>query len=143
MRRILLGALCVVLSSATMIPQERTFPVPSNVTLDGVPPIPMSLVESVAPYGQFRQARLVAWHPVERQMIVATTLGAVPQLHQVKFPGAARTQLTFFTDGVATRPAGVFGPKGTLRLPERHGSRRGSESAVPIRRCQRRDHAPH
>jgi dipeptidyl aminopeptidase/acylaminoacyl peptidase len=112
MRRILLGALCVVLSSATMIPQERTFPVPSNVTLDGVPPIPMSLVESVAPYGQFRQARLVAWHPVERQMIVATTLGAVPQLHQVKFPGAARTQLTFFTDGVATRPAGVFGPKG-------------------------------
>ena len=92
MRRILLGALCVVLSSATMIPQERTFPVPSNVTLDGVPPIPMSLVESVAPYGQFRQARLVAWHPVERQMIVATTLGAVPQLHQVKFPGAARTQ---------------------------------------------------
>jgi dipeptidyl aminopeptidase/acylaminoacyl peptidase len=92
--------------------QERTLPLPSTVTVDGVPPIPMSLVEAVAPYSQFRQARLVAWHPAERRMVIATTFGNAPQLHHVRFPGGARTQLTFFGDGVASRPGAVFGAKG-------------------------------
>ena len=127
MCRFLLVALCGLLPSAMVIPQERTFPIPSNVTLDGVPPIPMALVESVAPYGQFRQARLVAWHPVDRRMVIATTLGAVPQLHHVAFPGAARTQLTFFSDGVATRPAGLFGPKGDYLVFQKD-SARGAEA---------------
>jgi dipeptidyl aminopeptidase/acylaminoacyl peptidase len=98
--------------AGALLAQERTLGVPSNVTADAVPPIPMSLVEAVAPYGQYRQARLVAWHPLERRLIVSTTFANLPQLHQLRFPGAARTQLTFFADGVAPRPGGVFGPKG-------------------------------
>ena len=111
MRRMLASALCALLSNG-LAAQERMLTVPPNVTIDGVPPIPMRLVEAVAPYGQFRQARLVAWHPAERRIVIVTSFGNVPQLHQVAFPGGARTQLTFFGDGVPPRPGAVFGPTG-------------------------------
>ena len=111
MRRVA-GACLGLLVVGGLAAQERTFPVPANVTTDGVPPIPLSLVQAVAPYGQFRQAILRAWHPTEREIIITTSFGAVPQLHRVKMPGGARTQLTFFTDGVATRPGVVFLPQG-------------------------------
>ena len=96
----------------TLLAQEHSLPVPPNVAVDGVPAIPMKLVSAVAPYGQFRRAQLVAWHPTERRMIVTTTFGSVPQLHEVKFPGGARTQLTYFPDGVSPRPGAVFLPRG-------------------------------
>jgi dipeptidyl aminopeptidase/acylaminoacyl peptidase len=111
MRRIA-GACLGLLIAGGLAAQERTFPVPANVTTDGLPPIPMSLVQAVAPYGQFRQAILRAWHPTEREIIVTTSFGAVPQLHRVRMPAGTRTQITFFSDGVATRPGTVFLPKG-------------------------------
>ena len=107
MRRVPWGLLCVLLTPG-LFAQDRVLPIPRNVTVDGVPPIPLSLVEAVAPYGQFRRAQLVAWHPTERRLIITTTFANVPQLHQVKFPGGARTQLTFFSDGVALRPGAAF-----------------------------------
>ena len=112
MRRNIAGLVCALLAAAVAAGQERTLPVPVNVTVDGVPPIPMSLVEAVAPYAQSRQARIVAWHPTERRMVIVTTFANVPQLHQLRFPGAARTQLTFFSDGVPPRPGAAFAPSG-------------------------------
>src|SRR5262245_30553306 len=102
----------LVLVPLTLLAQEPALPVPPNVAVDGVPPIPMKLVSAVAPYGQFRRAQLVAWHPTERRVIITTTFATVPQLHEVKFPGAARTQLTFFADGVSLRPGAAFLPRG-------------------------------
>jgi dipeptidyl aminopeptidase/acylaminoacyl peptidase len=102
----------LILAAGLAAGQERTLTVPPGITVQGVPPIPMSLVEAVAPYGQYRQARLAAWHPTERRMIIATAFGNAPQLHAVAAPGAARTQLTFFPDGVAPRPGAVFEPGG-------------------------------
>jgi dipeptidyl aminopeptidase/acylaminoacyl peptidase len=106
------GAWLCLLVAGGLAAQDRVFPVPANVTVAGVPPIPMSLVEAVAPYAQFRQAILRAWHPVDREIIITTSFGAVPQLHRVRTPGGARTQITFFSDGVSTRPGLVFLPKG-------------------------------
>lgn len=117
------GRWCVGLlacASALAHAEEPTLPVPTTTTVRGVPPIPMSLVAAVAPYGQYRQARMVAWHPIERRLVVATAFGNVPQLHAVAAPGAARTQLTFAADGVAIpssrnelpRPAAAFAPTG-------------------------------
>lgn len=80
--------------------QEAVLPVPANVKADGVPPIPVALAERVSPYGQFRSARLLAWHPSERRLLISTVFGNVPQIHEVRAPGAARTQLTFYRDGV-------------------------------------------
>lgn len=111
MRRIAGAALSVLLTGG-LAAQERTIPVPASVTTDGLPPIPMSLVQAVAPYAQFRQAVLRAWHPTEREVIVTTSFGAVPQLHRVRSPGGARTQITFFPDGVSARSGAVFLPKG-------------------------------
>src|SRR5215217_3114871 len=105
------AAWCLVVPF-TLLAQEATLPVPATVTVAGVPPIPLSLVAAVAPYGQFRRAQLVAWHPVERRILITTTFANAPQLHQVNFPGAARTQLTFYGDGVSTRPGAVFLPGG-------------------------------
>jgi dipeptidyl aminopeptidase/acylaminoacyl peptidase len=81
--------------------QEPVFPVPPNVKAEGVPPIPLPLADAVARYGEFRSADLLDWHPFERRMLVSTTFGNVPQIHEVRSPGAARTQLTFYRDGVA------------------------------------------
>ncbi len=130
MRRFCLAALWVLAAGGPVLPQERTFPVPPNVTVDGVPPIPAALVEAVAPYGQFRQARFVAWHPVQRQLVVATTFANAPQLHQVRFPGGARTQLTFFADGVPARPGAVFGPKGEYLVFQKDTARGGEANQL-------------
>ena len=102
-------------AAVPVVAQERTVPVPPNVTAEGVPPIPASLADAIAPYGQFRRARLVAWHPTERRIIVATRFGETLQLHDVRSPGGARRQLTFFRDGVTApndRPLAVFLPDG-------------------------------
>ena len=108
--RLIVAAVLVL--AATVSAQERTLPVPPNVFVDGVPPIPAAISEGIAPYTQFRRARILAWHPIERRLIISTRFGDVPQLHDVRFPGGARRQLTFFRDGVTDRPAVVFDPAG-------------------------------
>jgi dipeptidyl aminopeptidase/acylaminoacyl peptidase len=110
--------------------QERVLPVPQDVTATGVPPIPMRLVEAVAPYGQFRQARLVSWHPTERRLITATSFGQVPQLHEVRFPGGARRQLTFFGDGVGPRPGAAFTPAGDAIVFQKDTARGGEANQL-------------
>ena len=77
-----------------------------NLVTDGIPPIPKPLAEDVDRYTEFRAAWLLDWHPAERQMLVATRFADTVQVHRVKFPGGARTQLTFFPEPVdgATYP---------------------------------------
>ena len=106
----LVGTAWSLLLSLALVAQEPVLPLPANVTAAGVPPIPMSLVAAVAPYGQFRRAQLVAWHPADREILITTNFANVPQLHRVKFPGGARTQLTFNADGVPVRTGAAFLP---------------------------------
>src|SRR5262245_32355846 len=95
-----LWTVLIVLLPVCASTQEPTLPVPDRVKVDAVPDVPLNLVNAVSPYGQFRQASLLGWHPVERRMLISTSFGDVPQIHEVRGPGAARTQLTFFRDGV-------------------------------------------
>src|SRR5262245_54710585 len=71
-----------------------------NLVTENIPKIPASLVEGVGRYTEFRAAGLADWHPTKREMLIATRFGDTAQIHQVKFPGGARTQLTFFPDSV-------------------------------------------
>jgi dipeptidyl aminopeptidase/acylaminoacyl peptidase len=73
-----------------------------NLTLEGIPKIPTSLAESVHRYTNFRYATLLTWHPTKREMLIGTQFADTPQVHQVKFPGGDRGQLTFFADPVFT-----------------------------------------
>ena len=102
----------MLLLPAYVYAQDATFPVPDKVKVDGVPPIPMSIVDGVAPYGQFRQARLLGWHPTERRILISTAFGNVSQIHEVRSPGGARTQLTFFRDGVSVTGGASYDPRG-------------------------------
>jgi dipeptidyl aminopeptidase/acylaminoacyl peptidase len=78
-----------------------------NLVVEGIPPIPASLAEEVRRYTEFRTAALASWHPTRREMLISTRFGDTPQIHLVRMPGGARTQLTFFPErvtGAAFRP---------------------------------------
>ncbi len=71
-----------------------------QLVLDGLPAVPKSFAQRAAPYMEFRTASFQAWNPVRPEMLVTTRFGDVTQLHRVKAPGAARTQLTFYPERV-------------------------------------------
>ncbi len=73
-----------------------------NLIVEGIPAIPASLADEAAVYNNFRYASFQGWHPLNREMIISTRFGDTSQVHQVKAPGAARTQLTFFKDRVSS-----------------------------------------
>jgi dipeptidyl aminopeptidase/acylaminoacyl peptidase len=81
-----------------------------NLVLENIPAVPASIAEKAAQYGEVRAAGLDGWDPVRREMLITTRFADVPQIHLVKMPGGARTQLTFFPDRVA---GAHYGPKGS------------------------------
>jgi dipeptidyl aminopeptidase/acylaminoacyl peptidase len=89
--------------------QEPVVQVPSNITVEGMPPIPESIPKALAPYASARSTVALAWHPTKRQIVVANDSGAVVQAYSVDGPGAPRTQLTSFTDAGRVDSA-VFDP---------------------------------
>jgi dipeptidyl aminopeptidase/acylaminoacyl peptidase len=96
----LLRAALLLSLGLSVAAQDAVLPTPETVKPDGVPPIPRALAESVGRYGEFRAATFLAWHPVERRMLIATAHGNMPQIHDVAGPGATRTPVTSFSDGV-------------------------------------------
>jgi dipeptidyl aminopeptidase/acylaminoacyl peptidase len=89
---------CVVSAAPT---QEAVVRPGDNLVTVNVPPIPAALAESVERYTQFRRARFQGWYPTRREMLITTRFADTNQVHLVRFPGGARTQLTFFPDDVA------------------------------------------
>lgn len=72
-----------------------------NLVVEGIPKIPVTLADTVGRYSDFRAVSFASWNPDRREMLIETRFGDTAQVHQVKAPGAARTQLTFFPDRVA------------------------------------------
>ncbi len=72
-----------------------------NLKTDGIPEIPASIAEAVGRYTEFRSASFAGWHPSRREMLITTRFADTPQVHEVRMPGGARRQLTFFPDRVA------------------------------------------
>ena len=71
-----------------------------NLTVEGVPPIPKSLGETLRRYTEFRAAGLADWHPARREMLIRTRFADTFQVHHVAFPLGDRRQMTFFADTV-------------------------------------------
>jgi protease II len=69
-----------------------------NLVVEGIPNIPVALAEEINRYTEFRYAGLSNWHPTKREMLINTRFADTNQIHLVKFPSGARTQLTFFKD---------------------------------------------
>lgn len=72
-----------------------------NLVVDGVPAIPVSVAQKLHRYSESRSAGLLDWHPTKREMLISTRFGQTAQVHHVKMPGGARTQLTFFPERVS------------------------------------------
>lgn len=68
---------------------------PAALVADGIPAVPLDLVDATRPYMEFRTAGFVDWDPVTKAMLISTRFGNVSQLHSVKGPGMARTQISF------------------------------------------------
>ncbi|MBC7875224.1 MAG: S9 family peptidase [Ferruginibacter sp.] len=81
--------------------QTDTITPGSNLIIEGLPGIPASVATSVKRYTESRNAGFCDWHPVKREMIIATRFGNTAQLHQVKMPMGDRKQITFFDEPVA------------------------------------------
>jgi dipeptidyl aminopeptidase/acylaminoacyl peptidase len=81
-------------------PEAQTLRPGDNLVTVDVPPIPLALADSIERYTHFRPAQFESWHPTSREMLIATRFADSTQVHHVAFPGGARTQLTFFADGV-------------------------------------------
>src|ERR1051326_870528 len=72
-----------------------------NLLVQGVPAIPAAIAERANRYTEFRSASVFSWHPQRREMLIGTRFAETVQVHEIKMPGGARTQLTFFPDRVA------------------------------------------
>jgi dipeptidyl aminopeptidase/acylaminoacyl peptidase len=71
-----------------------------NLVIENVPPVPLTLIESVGRYTEYRTARFASWHPTKREMLIGTRFADVSQIHRVATPGGARTQMTFYPERV-------------------------------------------
>ncbi|HSJ99314.1 MAG TPA: hypothetical protein VLC53_19720, partial [Myxococcota bacterium] len=80
---VLLGAL---LATGAAAPEH--VPVPIGVRVEGVGPVPAALARALAPYDDFREHRLLSWHPFEREMLVARRAGDAVETLRVAAPGA-------------------------------------------------------
>ena len=98
--RCFLRVAVVFLLTATVFPQNDVVVPNENLVAEGIPKIPVSLAEAVDRYNNFRGAVLDSWDPVKREMLISTRFADTNQIHVVKMPGGARTQLTFYEDRV-------------------------------------------
>ena len=100
MKRVSTLVAVLFLSALTFAQSSEVVP-NENLVAEGIPKISASLAESVGRYSEFRAGLFASWHPTRREMLIETRFGDTNQVHRVKFPGGARTQLTFFPDRVA------------------------------------------
>ncbi len=97
-----LCVLAVVLFPALALGQSDEVAPNENLVAEGIPKIPAALADSVRRYSEFRAAAFSSWHPTKREILIRTRFADTAQVHQVKSPGGARTQLTFFPDRVGS-----------------------------------------
>jgi dipeptidyl aminopeptidase/acylaminoacyl peptidase len=97
-RLLLLATLCLTSSFATEAPKVLT--PGDNLVIEGIPEIPMELVEQIGRYTESREATFRDWHPARNEMLITTRFGETNQVHRMVMPAGARTQLTFFPDRI-------------------------------------------
>jgi dipeptidyl aminopeptidase/acylaminoacyl peptidase len=100
MKTLLLFGLIAVMSAMPHFAEAQYLVPGDNITLDGIPSIPVAIAEEAGRYGQYRSARFSEWHPERLEMLITTRFGNTSQVHRVAAPGAFREQLTFFDEPI-------------------------------------------
>ena len=107
LRLLALFFVVVALVTTGALAQSESLAPGDNLVVEGIPAIPASIADDVARYTEFRTASIASWHPTRREMLISTRFGDTNQVHLVKMPGGARTQLTFSREragGASYRP---------------------------------------
>lgn len=102
LKRTCLSVALAFIASLPVLAQEGVVPPNENLVVEGVPPITKQLVDEVGQYTESRAAGFLSWHPTRREMLVTTRFADVPQIHRVRMPLGARTQLTFYPERVTS-----------------------------------------
>lgn len=92
---------CIVALLIVKSAFSQYLPKPENLTVVGIPPLPISILNEVKPYTEARAAAMVAWHPLKEEIIMATRFANTNQLHYLKMPEGNRKQMTFFDEPVS------------------------------------------
>ena len=71
-----------------------------QLVIEGVPEIPMELVEAVKKYTETKPVSASNWHPIRREILVGKRAGNATQVHLLSSPMGDLKQLTDFPDPV-------------------------------------------
>ena len=71
-----------------------------NLVIEGIPEIPTKVTERQRLYRNTRSAQFQGWLPSGEGILISTRFGETSQIHQVRVPGGAREQVTFFDEPV-------------------------------------------
>ena len=71
-----------------------------NLVIENIPDIPESVIDRMIQYRNARSAAFRGWLPSGDGMLMSTRFGETAQIHVIKKPGGARTQITFFNEPV-------------------------------------------
>ncbi|MDQ5846076.1 MAG: S9 family peptidase, partial [Acidobacteriota bacterium] len=107
MRPLVAISIVAAMLASGVLAQNGTIVPTDNLVVEGLPAIPASLADGVGRYTEFRGASISSWHPTRREMLISTRFGETNQVHLLKMPGGARTQLTFSREragGASYRP---------------------------------------
>lgn len=112
MRRLLnltLAALVAALAAACGTPPTTgpagapVYAPNANLHVQGIPPIPQSLLQALAPYQDFRGHVFMDWHPTQREMLVThRSSGSTAQLHRLRGPRDTPEALTQLNEPIQT-----------------------------------------
>jgi len=100
MNNVLLFGVVAILGAMPRVSEAQYLVPGENMTLDGIPPIPVVIAEAAGRYGEYRSASFAEWHPERLEMLITTRFGNTSQVHRVAAPGAFREQLTLFDEPV-------------------------------------------
>ena len=101
--------------SPTSPPNEANAPRPAAMQMENVPQVPQALADKVRPYLEYRTATFEGWNAADKSMLIKTRFGNTAQLHTVKTPSGARTQISFENEPVSGR----WSPDGDILLVEK------------------------
>ena len=90
----MMGALCAALPPIAFAQPPTVLIPPAAMKVDGVPAVAQSLAQEIAPYGEFKPTRFVAWHPVLQDMLILRRAGNTSQLFLQAEPMGKAVQLT-------------------------------------------------
>ena len=72
----------------------------SNLVIEGLPPVPIELVEATKKFTETVPTFMSSWHPTKREMLVGKRSGNVSQVHLLASPLGVPKKLTDFPDPV-------------------------------------------